>query len=41
MNILKPGFLFTASEFSNHKIYRFKSIGDDEEKPIVCVSQIS
>jgi splicing factor 3B subunit 3 len=34
MNILKTGFLFAASEFSNHVVYSFKNIGDEEENPI-------
>mmetsp|Transcript_6909 Transcript_6909/g.5151 ORF Transcript_6909/g.5151 Transcript_6909/m.5151 type:complete len:85 (+) Transcript_6909:295-549(+) len=38
MNILKSGFLFTASEFSNHIIYRFSSLGDDEPNPVICHS---
>jgi splicing factor 3B subunit 3 len=34
INILKTGFLFAASEYSNHAMYQFRSIGDDEEAPI-------
>lgn len=39
INILKTGYLFVAAEASNHAIYMFKSTGDDEENPVVCVSQ--
>ncbi|KAF6148902.1 hypothetical protein GIB67_014273 [Kingdonia uniflora] len=31
MSVLKTGFLFAASEFGNHALYQFKSIGDDED----------
>ena len=34
MNILKTGFLFTASEYSNHTMFEIKSIGDDETNPV-------
>lgn len=36
--MLKTGFLFSASEFSNHIIYEIQSIGDDEAKPIITYS---
>ncbi|CAI5998115.1 unnamed protein product, partial [Closterium sp. NIES-64] len=29
--VLRAGFLFAASEFGNHALYRFQGIGDDEE----------
>uniref|UniRef100_A0A7I4DMV7 Cleavage/polyadenylation specificity factor A subunit N-terminal domain-containing protein n=1 Tax=Physcomitrium patens TaxID=3218 RepID=A0A7I4DMV7_PHYPA len=31
MCVLKSGFLFAASEFGNHSLYQFQSIGDDPE----------
>ncbi|RDX87904.1 Spliceosome-associated protein 130 B, partial [Mucuna pruriens] len=31
MCVLKSGFLFAASEFGNHALYQFKSIGEDED----------
>ncbi|KAJ3923468.1 CPSF A subunit region-domain-containing protein [Lentinula edodes] len=31
--ILKSGFLFVASEFSNHYFYQFQKLGDDDEEP--------
>ncbi|KAL2996511.1 hypothetical protein AAZX31_10G276300 [Glycine max] len=31
MCVLKSGFLFAASEFGNHALYQFKSIGDDDD----------
>lgn len=31
LNILKTGFLFVASEFGNHSLYQFLSIGKQEE----------
>eukprot|EP00897_Mesotaenium_endlicherianum_P002524 jgi/Mesen1/229/ME1141729C07661 len=31
MCVLKTGFLFAASEFGNHALYRFQGIGDDAE----------
>jgi splicing factor 3B subunit 3 len=39
INILKTGYLFVGSESSNHAIYLFKSTGDDEENPVLCLSQ--
>lgn len=29
--ILKSGFLFAASEFGNHQLYQFESLGDNED----------
>ena len=29
--VLKTGFLFAASEFSNHALYQFQGIGDDDD----------
>ncbi|XP_023542630.1 spliceosome-associated protein 130 A-like [Cucurbita pepo subsp. pepo] len=31
MCVLKSGFLFAASEFGNHSLYQFQSIGDDAD----------
>ncbi|KAF5357416.1 hypothetical protein D9758_005852 [Tetrapyrgos nigripes] len=31
--ILKSGFLFVASEFSNHYLYQFQKLGDDDNEP--------
>ncbi|KAG2186047.1 hypothetical protein INT43_002485 [Umbelopsis isabellina] len=31
--ILKSGFLFNASEFGNHYLYSFESLGEDEDDP--------
>ncbi|KAE9403897.1 hypothetical protein BT96DRAFT_964384 [Gymnopus androsaceus JB14] len=31
--ILKSGFLFVASEFSNHYFYQFQKLGDDDDEP--------
>jgi splicing factor 3B subunit 3 len=31
MCILRPGFLFAASEFGNHALYQFQSIGGETE----------
>ncbi|KAL2323889.1 hypothetical protein Fmac_022947 [Flemingia macrophylla] len=31
MCVLKSGFLFAASEFGNHALYQFKSIGEDDD----------
>ncbi|KAG4908664.1 hypothetical protein AAZX31_20G225900 [Glycine max] len=31
MCVLKSGFLFAASEFGNHALYQFKSIGDEDD----------
>lgn len=28
-------FLFAASEFSNHRLYQFQGIGDDEDDGII------
>jgi len=39
INILKTGYLFVGAEATNHAIYLFKSTGDDEENPTVCISQ--
>jgi splicing factor 3B subunit 3 len=41
INILKTGYLFVGAESSNHSMYLFKSTGDDEESPVVCISQQS
>ncbi|KAG9012521.1 pre-mRNA-splicing factor rse1 [Tulasnella sp. JGI-2019a] len=30
--ILKSGFLFAASEFSNHYLYQFQKLGDDDDE---------
>lgn len=30
--ILKSGFLFSASEFGNHRFYQFEKLGDDDEE---------
>jgi Mono-functional DNA-alkylating methyl methanesulfonate N-term len=38
MNILRPGFLFTAGEFNNHIVYSFLDIGDGEPAPIKTYS---
>ena len=32
MNLLETGYLFTAGDCSNHIIYRFNSLGDDNEQ---------
>ncbi|KAM9998298.1 hypothetical protein ACTFIY_007955 [Dictyostelium cf. discoideum] len=32
LTVLKNGFLFAASEFGDHTLYFFKSIGDEEEE---------
>jgi splicing factor 3B subunit 3 len=34
LNILRPGFLFTAGEFNNHITYTFNDIGDNDPNPI-------
>eukprot|EP00754_Rhynchopus_humris_P036374 Rhum_TRINITY_DN18509_c0_g1::Rhum_TRINITY_DN18509_c0_g1_i1::g.167541::m.167541/K12830/SF3B3, SAP130, RSE1; splicing factor 3B subunit 3 len=34
MEILKAGYLFAASEFSNHAVYKFKGLGDKEEEVV-------
>ncbi|CAG8434541.1 5348_t:CDS:10 [Diversispora eburnea] len=31
--ILRAGFLFVASEFGNHRLYSFTSLGDDNDEP--------
>eukprot|EP01012_Entosiphon_sulcatum_P002881 TRINITY_DN10726_c1_g3_i1.p2 TRINITY_DN10726_c1_g3~~TRINITY_DN10726_c1_g3_i1.p2 ORF type:complete len:1220 (-),score=308.30 TRINITY_DN10726_c1_g3_i1:801-4439(-) len=33
--ILRAGFLFACSEFSNHRLYQFQGIGDDEDDCII------
>jgi len=35
--ILKTGFLFAAAEYSNHAVYQFQSIGEDDETAL-CTS---
>jgi len=35
--LLRSGHLFGASEFSNHLLFQFQSVGDDEENPVVSV----
>ena len=35
MVVLRAGFLFAASEFSNHRLYQFQGIGDDEDDSII------
>uniref|UniRef100_T1J553 Splicing factor 3B subunit 3 n=1 Tax=Strigamia maritima TaxID=126957 RepID=T1J553_STRMM len=32
MNVLKTGFLFVASEFSNHYLYQIAHLGDDDDE---------
>ena len=39
INILQTGFLFLGAESSNHAIFAFKSTGEDEENPKICISQ--
>ena len=39
INILKTGYFFLGAESSNHIIYLFKSTGDDEPNPVLCLSQ--
>ena len=34
LNILRPGFLFTAGEFNNHVTYSFIDIGDSDPNPV-------
>ena len=41
INILQTGFLFLGAESSNHAIFEFKSTGEEEDDPKVCVSQQS
>lgn len=36
--VLKLGYLFAASEFGNHGLYNFQSLGDDEEDPVISDS---
>lgn len=38
--IMKTGFMFAASEFSNHSIYQIVSLGDDEERRIASDSSM-
>ena len=38
LNILTTGHLFAAGEASNHTLYNFKSTGDNEESPVICLS---
>eukprot|EP01006_Ploeotia_vitrea_P052092 TRINITY_DN67651_c1_g1_i1.p1 TRINITY_DN67651_c1_g1~~TRINITY_DN67651_c1_g1_i1.p1 ORF type:complete len:1211 (+),score=162.13 TRINITY_DN67651_c1_g1_i1:108-3635(+) len=33
--VLRAGFLFSAAEFSNHKLYQFQGIGDDDDDAII------
>ncbi|TIC28406.1 hypothetical protein E3Q11_01879 [Wallemia mellicola] len=32
INILKSGYLFASSEFSNHNLYQFQKLGDDDNE---------
>jgi splicing factor 3B subunit 3 len=32
--VLKTGFLFAAAEFSNHYLFQFQGIGDDDDTPV-------
>lgn len=34
MCVLKSGFLFVASEFSNHYLYQIANLGDDDGEPV-------
>lgn len=34
--VLKTGFLFCAAEFSNHYLFQFQGIGDDDDSPMTC-----
>ncbi len=34
INILRPGYLFTAGEFNNHITYSFLDIGENDPHPI-------
>lgn len=34
LNILRPGYLFTAGEFNNHILYSFLDVGDSDPNPI-------
>lgn len=38
---LKAGFLFVASEFSNHHLYQITGLGDDETQPEFSSSQFA
>ena len=33
LNVLKTGFLFSASEFGNHALYQITHLGDDDDEP--------
>ena len=39
LTILKTGFLFSASESSNHYLFQFQGIGDDDETPFASASK--
>lgn len=34
LNILRPGYLFTAGEFNNHVTYSFLDVGDSDPNPV-------
>lgn len=38
MNILRPGYLFCAAEYSNHTLYSFLDIGESDPNPIITNS---
>ena len=38
MNILRPGYLFCAAEYSNHTLYSFLDIGENDPNPIRTLS---
>ena len=38
MNLLESGYLFAAGDCSDHFMYRFTSLGADDENPIVSNS---
>jgi len=38
INILRPGFLFCASEFANHVLYTFLDIGESDPNKIISTS---
>lgn len=38
INILRPGYLFTAGEFNNHLTYSFLDIGDNDPNPVKTYS---
>jgi len=40
INVLRSGYLFSASEFGNHSFYRFKGVGDENEDVIVAEMQL-